>query len=491
VAGQIVASEGIAEAGTLHGQGAPGPFQRTEPLEAAKRPAGRAPWSMYLLFGALVLFAGRVPGPASDVLLLFLVVALCRPRMTVPRNAAAVFALLLLATVGIQVAFDALSPTRPAMSVAKNLSPVYHVLYAFLVYAGLRTWEQRASRAEILHRIEEAMVRWAPFVIVAMGVTAVAQIVKPAWLQSEPASALLGTPLDVMGATAVVVLPALCAAVARGRGLRTIAPIAVWLVTVVIIVFRSRSSMVALLVVLVLMARATQLARAVFVGAVLLLGLYVSGLSIDVETREISFDAVMSTITTVTSGDDASAAGTFVETRQWRSEWWADIWDRVFAERMILHGDGWSEHLGLRYDVEWFWGDTLTAPTQPHNILLSLVAHGGVVVGALFAAAVAATLIRAHRRRKLHPPSLALDGALAGAVVAFVAALMNPMLDVSLGAVLFWTLVGFLWWVSAPNPSVVTDRRPTSSNGENGTAPVKALAPRIGGNVVDQHERPN
>ena len=44
--------------------------------------------------------------------------------------------------------------------------------------------------------------------------------------------------------------------------------------------------------------------------------------------------------------------------------------------------------------------------------------------------------------------------------------------EASLGAVLFWTLVGFLWWVSAPNPIVVTDRRPTSSNGENGTAPV-------------------
>jgi hypothetical protein len=461
VAGQIVASEGIAEAGSLHGQGAPGPFRRTEPLNAAKPPAGRAPWSMYLLFGALVLFAGRVPGPASDVLLPFLVVALCRPRMTVPRNAAAIFALLLLSTVGIQVAFDTLSPTPPAMSVAKNLSPVYHVLYAFLVYAGLRTWEQRASRAEVLLRIEEAMVRWAPFAIVAMGVTAVALVVKPAWLQSGPAAALLGTPLDLMGASAVVVLPALCAAAARGRGLRTVAPIAVWLVTVVIIVFRSRASMVALLVALVLMARATQLARAVFVGAVLLLGLYVSGLSIEVETREISFDTVMSTVTTLTSGEDVSTEATFVETREWRSEWWAGIWHRVVAEPMILHGDGWDQHLGLRYNVEWFWGDTLTAPTQPHNILLSLVAHGGVVVGALFAATVAATVTRAHRWRKLHPPSLALDSALAGAVAAFVAALMNPMLDVSLGAVLFWTLVGFLWWMTPPiPPSSLTRARP-------------------------------
>lgn len=455
MAGQTVLSEGVtrvAGAATLDIESAPGPVQRTEPLGGTEQPTGHAPWSMCLLFGALVLFAGRVPGPASDVLLPLLVVALCRPRMAVPRNAAAMFALVLLATVGIQVVFDTLSPSRPAMSVAENVSPVYHVLYAFLVYAGLRTWEQRAPRAAILHRIEEAMVRWAPFAVVAMGVTAVAHVVQPAWLQSELATALLETPLDLMGAAVVVVLPPLWAAHARGRGLRTGALLGVWFVTLVIVVFRSRSAMVAVLVVLLLVApRATRLARTVFVCALLLLGLYVSGLSIEVGTREISFDAVRSTVTSFTRTDDGSGAGDYVETRRWRGDWWSDILDRVYAERMIVHGDGWGEHLGIRYDVKWFWGDTLAKPTQPHNIVLSLVAHGGVVVAALFVATTAATVTKAHRQRKLQPPSLAVDAALAGAVAAFVAALMNPMLDVSLGAVLFWTLVGFLWWLGAPH----------------------------------------
>lgn len=438
-------------ADTRRSEGQLGPAPGSDLLEARRRSAARAPWSMCLLFAALVLFTGRVPGLASKVLLVILAVALCRSRMAVPRSLAGIFALLLLATVGLQLVFDALSPADQTMSVVENVSPVYHVLYGFLVYAGLRSWEQGASREAILDRIEVAMIRWAPFIVVVLGITAVALVLQSAWLQREPARALLETHPDVLVATVVVVLPALRAADVGGQRLRTRALLVVWLVTVIIIAFRSRSSILALLVVLVLVQpRATRIVRSMFVVVFVLLALYVSGLSLDMGSRQLSFDAVMPSLTSFVSSDDSTAPGEFVVTRQWRQDWWNDIWDRVYAERMVVHGDGWGDHLGRRYNVKWFVDDTLSAPRHTHNIVLSLVAHGGLVVGALFLLTITVTVAGAHRQRRLQARSLVVEAALGGVVATFVAALMNPMLDVSIGAVLFWTLVGFLWWVSAP-----------------------------------------
>ena len=226
-----------------------------------------------------------------------------------------------------------------------------------------------------------------------------------------------------------------------------------WAVTALILVFRSRTAALAVFaVVLVVGPRPKRLVGATLAAVAVLLVLYVSGLSFNIRDREISFDGAVSSVTSLVGAGESSEHGSaYVGTRDWRAEWWGDIVSDIRAQPFVLHGYGWDENLGRRYDMVVYGDDGEPFYAEfPHSIVLSLAARGGLVVAGLFVATAATTLVRALRRCGGASRSFLIEAVLYGFVAALTTSLVETTLDKPQVAVLFWCLAGFLWWAGAP-----------------------------------------
>ena len=136
-------------------------FETGSPPWRRLRTQARAPLPLCAAFAVFVVYAGRPTGIVAELLLLTLAVGLCRPGMALPRNGPALLALALLSVVAVQVAFDLFTSDVGVVQLARGLAAVYYVLFAFLIYAGMREWERRASRQEVFRRVERTLLAWA------------------------------------------------------------------------------------------------------------------------------------------------------------------------------------------------------------------------------------------------------------------------------------------------------------------------------------------
>lgn len=437
--------------------------QRAKIHAAAGRPAG-----LRLLFVGLVLYAafGKgfayaslppvLPGmPPLYVGEMLLTVALVSAGLTMalPGNAAAIITFGLAALVAVQVMVDLIVADDKWLDTARGLAPIYYAAFAFAVYALLRRWELRTGYQATNEAIGHALLRAAPFVTLAVGTLAIMLAVSPQGIGEWPGSGgvpiLMIKPGDI-SVTLVMLIPLLA------RRTEISSPQAqrllwlLWGVASVLVVFRSRGALLAVIAGwFVLRPRPVQVVKALWLTSLLVGFLYVSGAAIQTDGREVSFrGAVDATVSMLGDPSDEELSSNFAGTKEWRTEWWAGIWSDVRSQPMLLHGHGWGDNLAHRYGIglQRDLDDPLVL-RLPHSIFFSLAGRAGLLAAVAFLTVPAATLARSFRRERRAMP---VDMARGGVVAIVVTALADIYLESPQGAILFWSLVGFLWWTSAP-----------------------------------------
>jgi len=410
---------------------------------------------LYAAFGKGFAYAGWPPVFVGEVVLVVVVAAaLARPPVAVPRSGAALVAVGLAGVATVQFAVDRFAGEQPLLETVRGLTPIYYAAYAFAVFALLRHAEGRVGRRRVLVAVERAATRAAPFVTVAAAVLALLLVGTPVGIPTWPRSQvpLLLTKSTDIAVSLVIVLPLLAAPhVARRSATARRLLLACWSVAAVLIVFRSRGAAVALaLGWFAIRPRPRRIVRPLMVVTLVLAALYLTGWSVTVGGRELSAqgaaDAAASLLGAPT---DDEVSGNYLDTRNWRSDWWGAIWRDVTTEDMVLHGHGWGDNLAVRHDV--VPPGAAADPRVlrlPHNVFFSLAGRAGLLVAIGFLLVPALTVARSFRNGAAGRSEL-VGAARGGVVAAVVVAFTDIFLESPQGGILLWSLLGFLWWATA------------------------------------------
>ena len=411
---------------------------------------------LYAAFGKGFAYAGWPPVFVGELLLACVLLAAARPWAAIPRNAAAVVTAGLVALAIVQFAVDRLGAAVPLQETLRGLAPIYYSAFAFALFALLRSLERTAGRHVVLAQVDRGLTKATPWVLAALVVLAVLLLVEPAGLPTWPTSgvSLLLTKSGDIAVTLVLFASLLFTdgAVKRFGAWRHLL-VAMWALTALLVTFRSRGALLALIVGLVIMRpHLVRIVKAVLVGIAVVLALYVTGLSLGVGGREISYEAIGDAVASVLgAGPEDQIGSNYLDTTNWRADWWGEIWTDVREERMILHGRGWGDNLALRHGViPALAADDPRALRLPHNIFFSLVGRAGLLTAIGFLLVPLLTIIRTFRGNGA-PTARPLVEAARGAVAAAVTTgLSDIYLESPQGGILFWSLIGFLWWAVTP-----------------------------------------
>jgi hypothetical protein len=412
---------------------------------------------LYLAFGKGFAYAGWPPVFAGEVLLVVVVAATAvSTSMAVPHHPAAMVTVVVSALALVQFVIDRLAGDVPLLETVRGLAPVYYGAYAFAVYALLREFEKRTDRARVLAAIDGAFVRVAPWVTGAAVVLAGLLLVEPTTLPTWPGSGVpvLLTKSGDIAVALVLFAPFVLrsASPVRIRGASRIVVVA-WVVAAVLVSFRSRGAALALVVGLVASRPAVvRIAKTALIGLAIVLFLFVSGLRVEVSGREISYDAVGDAVGSVIGGRPEDQIGSnYLDTTNWRADWWRSIWSDVTAEQLVLHGRGWGDNLAVRHGViPAFAGEDPRALRLPHDVFFSLAGRAGLVTAVGFLTVPVLTIARSYRRRSDRSPTPRVVQAARGGVAAAVTTgLTDIYLESPQGGIVFWVLIGFLWWAVA------------------------------------------
>jgi hypothetical protein len=420
--------------------------------------------ALYAALGKGFAYAGWPPFFVGELLLVIVLAAAIRTPMALPRQWTAWLALGLVGIAAVQATIESIDGGSSILETVRGLAPVYYAGFAFGLYALLRAWEDRIGRPPVLAAVEDGLRMAAPWVLVVLGVLAALAFQAPSWLPRWPVSGvpvMLTKPGDI-SVGLILVLGGLwapgAATAPRWRALMT----AGWFVVAVLMVFRSRGALLSLAAGIVVMRpNPLRLARGAFVATAVVVVLYATGLTVGIGGREISYDAIGDAAASVLGGQgDGEISSNYLDTTNWRARWWEAIWDDVTADRMVVHGHGWGDNLAVRYHV--------VAPVAtddprvlrlPHDIFFSLAARAGVLFAIAFLFVPIATVARTFDRRYRKRPSVAVEAARGAVVAAVVTGLTDIYLESPQGGILFWSLIGFLWWATAPLPAGAGDAR--------------------------------
>jgi hypothetical protein len=457
-----VTGAGASGAGTMAtaaGTGAAPPDGPAAPPVRVETPIGLqllfAGLVLYAAFGKGFAYAGWPPVFVGEVLLAVVLASAVRPYAAIPRNPAALVTVGLAAIAVVQLGLDLVDASTPVLETIRGLAPIYYSLFAFGAYALLRWWESQVGWGGLMDRLEQAIVRVTPFVTVVVLVLAALLLVQPTGLPTWPGSAvplLLTKPGDI-AVTLVLLSPVLLPRRLSGRVIGGRWPlIAMWCVTALLVTFRSRGALLALVAGLVV-ARPSlvRLTRVALAMAAVVLVLYATGLRIEVQRREVSFQAAGDAVGSLVGTEpEDEIAGNYVGTRNWRTQWWEDIWADATSERMVLHGHGWGDNLAVRYGI--VSSDAAGDPRVlrlPHSIAFSLIGRAGVLLALGFLAVPALTVVRSFRHRDGPADRPVVHGARGAIVAAVVTGLFGVFIESPQGGILFWSLIGFVWWATA------------------------------------------
>ena len=428
----------------------------------------RSPLVLRVLFVALVLYAalgkgfayaGYPPVFVGEVLLVLVVLSAARPWAAIPRNAAAVVTGLLVAFAVVQFAVDSFAATAPLLETVRGLAPVYYCAYAFAAYALLRAYEERAGRAVVQESLDSALVAALPWILGATAVLAALLLVEePAGLPVWPGSevSVLWSKSGDIAVSLVLFAPVVWSSrtVQRwGRSHRLVLA-CLWCGAALLVAFRSRGALVALIAGLVVARpHAVRLLKGTMAIVTVLLLLYVTGLSVEVSDREISYDAISDAVAAVLgTAPEEEIGGNYVGNTTWRTDFWTAISDDVQRDRMVLHGHGWGDNLAVRYGfVSARDADDPQVLRLPHSIFFTLLGRAGVIVAVLFVLVPLLTIASTFRAGATRPIPLTTVAARGAVAAAFVNGLADPYLESPQGGILFWSLIGLLWWATAPH----------------------------------------
>ena len=434
----------------------------------------RPPLALRVVFAGLVLYAafgkgfaylGVPPLFVGEALLMVAVLGAgaAGSAMAIPRHPAALLTAALAGTAAVQLAVDRHVGAVPLTDSLRGLAPVTYAGFAFAVYALLRRFERGRGRAVALATVERALARAVPAVLAAACALATVLVVQPTWVPSWPWS---GTPVLLakstdLSVTLAVLLPVLAARAAAGRRW----PLAAWGAAALLVALRSRGALLALAIgFLATRPRPERVLKAVFVVAVVAIALYVSGASVTVGDRQASFQGLADSVTSLLGApDEGGSDSVWVATRTWRTDWWGAIWSDVREQRMLLHGHGWGDNLAVRYGVvPASKADDPQVLRAPHNIFFSLAGRAGLLTAAGFLLVPVATVVRSLRIRGETGRSVAVGAVRCGLVAAVVVALSDVYLESPQGGVVYWSMVGFLWWASAVPTGPAGDAAPAT-----------------------------
>jgi hypothetical protein len=411
---------------------------------------------LYAAFGKGFAYAGLPPLFIGEVLMAVVIAASLRPQAAIPHNAAAGATAVLIAFGAVQFSVDRLDGTVPLLETLRGLAPLYYSAYGFGTYMLLRAYEQRIGRAAVLAVVERAVIAAAPWVMSVVTVLAALLLVEPTAPPAWPISGvplLLSKPWD-LAVTLVLFAPIVFMRLGRPAfGGHKLVLITMWCSSAVVISFRSRGAMLALVAGLfILRPHVARIVKGIMVVTTIVLLLHVTGISVKVGYREISYEALGDAVASVIGGgSDDSVDADYLATTEWRSEWWRAIWADVSEERMLLHGHGWGDNLAVRYGIASHnTADDPRALRVPHNIFLSLAGRGGLAVAVgLVVVVPVLTIARTFRHQSGQPTPRTVEAARGGVVAALVASLTDVFLESPQGGIITWSLLGFLWWTCA------------------------------------------
>lgn len=453
-------SASIERPGVRVGTGSPaGTGSAPAAAATADRPSLSLRWLfvglvLYASFGKGFAYAGWPPLFVGEVLLLLVLAAAVRPWMSFPRNLPALFTAFLVALAAGQLVLDRLISDVPLLESLRGIAPIYYAGYAFGLYALLRAYEERAGRQAVAATVEQAMVRAAPWAIGVLTLLAAFLVVEPPGLPTWPVSGvamLLTKPWDIAVGLVLFVPAVLSSRVAGRRVGHSVPLVALWFGAALLVAFRSRGALLALLLGLVVMRpHAARLMKGLMVALVVGLVLYTSGLTIQVRSREISYDAIGDAVASMLwSGTEDDVGNTYVGTTTWRADWWGGIWADVRAETMLLHGYGWGDNLAVRYGIKRSLPGDEPALRMPHSIFFSLAGRAGVVMAVGFLLVPVLTISSTFRRRAPCPAPTTMQAARGALLAGIVSGLVDVYLEAPQGGILFWGLLGYLWWAVA------------------------------------------
>lgn len=431
----------------------PRPGRRAAEPPPAGRPArgDRPPFALVVTFALLVLYTGRMGRGVADLALVVLLVQALRPDMAIPRHPAVAAVAVVAAIVAVQVGVELLEGTDDPGMIVTNLGAVYGAGFAFAVYALMRRWEASAGRAAVEQRLRRAVDRVVPAVVVALALLALRLVLLPDLGAGLPAAVqpIVYVSTAVVAPTLAFVLPVLAGAGRDTLAARWRRPlVATWLLAFAVFAFEGRAVALGVGIGLaVTHLRPARLLRVAYGVLVVLVALWATGLSIGVGEREVSFDQAVEAARSVVSSESDEEDADLYRTKEWRTEWWAEIVEDVRSEPFVLRGHGWDVSLGDRYgmnDARRELGLDLPPIVFPHNLFLTLAGLGGVVLAVMFLAVPVLTLAR----RRSGGGALA-TGARAAVVAALVVSMTGVLIEGSSGGSFFWVMVGLLWWFDA------------------------------------------
>ena len=145
---------------------------------------------------------------------------------------------------------DRLAGAHPWIESLRGLAPIYYSAFAFATYALLRSYEYRAGRDLAMRLVDRACASATPFVIAAAVVLAALLLTSAEWLPAWPSTGvmMLASKSGDIAVALVLVLPFVTAARPTDRLSPAVAIFPVlWGVAALLITFRSRGALLALL----------------------------------------------------------------------------------------------------------------------------------------------------------------------------------------------------------------------------------------------------
>ncbi|HEX6423402.1 MAG TPA: O-antigen ligase family protein [Acidimicrobiales bacterium] len=411
--------------------------------------------ALYAAFGKGFAYAGRPPVFVGEVLLALVLVSAVRPSAAIPRHPAALVTVVLAGIGVVQFAVDRLVAADPLIETLRGLAPLYYSAYAFGAYALLRAYEQQAGRPAVMGSVERAITRAVPWVLAAVTVLAALLLIEPSGLPTWPGSdvSMLLTKSGDIAVTLVLVAPVLFDhRLGRRLGDHRLLSIGLWCATALLVISRSRGALLALVAgLLVARPHPVRMVKGVMAATSVVVLLYVTGLSVEVSNRELSYDALGDAVqSTLGAASEEEIGSNYLGTTQWRADWWGAIWADVEQHAMLLHGHGWGDNLAVRYGVTDV-PDEFTALRLPHNVFFSLAGRAGLVVAiGLVVVVPLLTIVPTFTRLAARPAPAIVQAARGGVAAALVTGLTDIYVESPQGGILFWSLIGFLWFACAP-----------------------------------------
>jgi O-antigen ligase len=244
----------------------------------------------------------------------------------------------------------------------------------------------------------------------------------------------------------------LCGLYARASGPRKMPPLVFWLcwfAAALLVAALNRGGLVAMtsaLALLMLVQPSREWLKPVVIGGVVIAALLVVNPTIDVgKARPLSVTQLTANITSIFS-DEESNTGSVQGTKEWRLNWWTDIYNDTVHGPSFWTGKGFGLNIADEYGYQ--TDEVAGTLRSPHNMHMTVLARMGVpgtvlwfVLQLTFAIQMILSLYRARSFKdgyavQLHSWILAM----------WVAGLVNSTFDVYLegpqGAIPFWCAFG-------------------------------------------------